>query len=75
MDGIRFSLNHLPTKQRYGPKVWVYFDLILNNQEYAKLKQGREEYEGQGLRLAIITLENAKDKKRKESPDFWSSMD
>ena len=57
LDRVRFSLNHLPTKQWYGPKGWAYFDFFLNDDEYARLEEGREEYESIGLRFALVVSE------------------
>ena len=56
-ESIRFSLNHLPTKQWYGPKGWAYFDFFLNEEEYERLEEGREEYENIGLRFALVFSE------------------
>ena len=38
-----------------GPK--GYFDFFLNEEEYARLEEGREEYEAKGLRFAVVTSE------------------
>ena len=77
------SLNHLPTKQWYVPKGWAYSDFFLNNEEYARLEEGREEYETKGIRFAVVAYEKGflcssqpgKEKKRKEAPDVRESME
>lgn len=79
----RFSLSHLPSKLWYGPKQWSYFDFFVNEEEYALLEEGREEYESKGVRFAVVQAEHGYlcshlpglGKKRKEAPDVRTSME